>query len=203
MMENIEYLTSEVNQLNNEKSQLYDEINSMQVELLNKDLTIEELQNEMESKLDQVEELENFIEEQKTLSRDFKYSEQDLELLSKMINAEATGQTLDEKLAVGQVILNRKEKYGMTMEQTIYQRNESGVAVFSPIDDKRFWTAKLEQSSTDAAIQLLSGVKYSPVGEALYFCTHRSYNSGGWHSQYVNSGSGEIVLSSGVHIFIR
>lgn len=129
--------------------------------------------------------------------------ENDLELLSRIIYCEAGGEGENDQLAVGQVVLNRMNTYNMTLRETIYQRLDNGTWVFSPVASSAYSTKAYSSESEEVARKLLSGEVFSPVGSSLYFCTIGSYNTRGWHYQYVNSGKGEIVYKTATTVYIR
>lgn len=97
-----------------------------------------------------------------TSGADF-YDAQSLDLLSRVISAEAGNQPLNGKIAVGNVILNRvaDSRFPNTIYDVIYQRNQ-----FSVVNEGRFYNAP-NAESVIAAKLTLEGVSILPT--ALYF----------------------------------
>lgn len=127
----------------------------------------------------------------------------DLELLSRIIYCESGAEPINGQMAVGQVILNRAKYYDMTIKEVIYQKNVNGIYVFSPVASHSYSSRKYNKESEKVATRLLSGEKYGPVGNALYFCTIKTYNKKGWHYQYVHGGGGVITLKTETTVYIH
>lgn len=87
----------------------------------------------------------------------------DVELLARLISAEARGEPYTGQVAVGAVVLNRVESpaFPNTMSGVIYQ---SGA--FTCLQDGQFWGA-VTDSSYKAARDALNG--WDPSGGALYY----------------------------------
>lgn len=64
-------------------------------------------------------------------------SEQDRELLARLVHAEAKGESYAGKVAVATVVLNRVDHpdFPNTIEDVIYERSASGHYAFSPVQD--------------------------------------------------------------------
>ena len=87
----------------------------------------------------------------------------DVDLLARLISAEARGEPYTGQVAVGAVVLNRMNSpaFPSSMSGVIYQ---SGA--FSCIDDGQFWEA-VTDSAYKAARDALNG--WDPSGGALYY----------------------------------
>jgi N-acetylmuramoyl-L-alanine amidase len=86
------------------------------------------------------------------------------EILERIVEAEATDQSIDSKKNVGSVIMNRVESNSFpdNIEDVVFQKRQ-----FSPIEDKRYYKVDITQDTKDAVEEvLLNGV----TNEALYFC---------------------------------
>lgn len=129
-------------------------------------------------------------------------SQSNLELLARIIYCEAGGEGENDQLAVGQVVLNRAKELGLTLKETIYQRLSNGTYIFSPVASSKYSSRSYSKQSEEIARRLLNGEVFEPVGKALYFCTIRSYNSGGWHYKYVKSGKGIITYKTNSTVYI-
>lgn len=91
--------------------------------------------------------------------------ESDLYLLAKIIHAEAEGEPFLGKVAVGAVIMNRKNDpwFPNSIKEIIFQPGQ-----FSPISNGRFFTIGIIQPECIEAARLsLQGE--DPTGGAIYF----------------------------------
>ncbi|MFA9397487.1 MAG: spore cortex-lytic enzyme [Clostridiaceae bacterium] len=88
---------------------------------------------------------------------------QDVELLAKLINGEARGEPYEGQVAVGAVVLNRTRdpRFPSTVAGVIYQPG-----AFTAIVDGQI-NAKIEQNSINAARDAING--WDPSGGALYY----------------------------------
>lgn len=95
-----------------------------------------------------------------------KYDASDLYWLSRIIHAEAQGESLTGKIAVGNVILNRVESqdFPSTIPAVIFDR-KNGVQ-FQPVSNGTIFQTPSSQA-LEAARRALDGE--SPVGACLYF----------------------------------
>lgn len=87
----------------------------------------------------------------------------DVQLLAKLVRAEASGESYKGKVAVAAVVVNRlnSKKYPNTMKGVIYQPGQ-----FSPVRDGSI-NKKPDNTSIKAAQQALNGS--DPTGNALFF----------------------------------
>lgn len=123
------------------------------------------------------------IEEQQRLEKEKRLKEQqkrnsmsatdnELDMLAKIIYAEARGESYDGKVAVGAVVLNRvrSTKYPNNIRDVIFARNQ-----FSPVSDGSYYSARPSESEYQAARDALNGV--DPTNGALTFYAHKSIYS--------------------------
>jgi N-acetylmuramoyl-L-alanine amidase len=91
----------------------------------------------------------------------------DLYWLSRIIEAEASSESYTGKVAVGNVIINRKNSsdFPNTIKGVIFDYYQ-GIAQFSPVADGTIYNTP-SNDSINAALDALSGVR--PVGSATYF----------------------------------
>ena len=85
------------------------------------------------------------------------------EVLCRIIEAEATGQSIESKKNVCSVILNRSldENFPNTISEVVFQKNQ-----FSPISDKRYWKVNVTEDTIQAVDEVFEkGV----TTEALFF----------------------------------
>ena len=106
------------------------------------------------------------------------YSEEDLYWLSRIISAEARGEPLLGKIAVGNVVLNRKasKSYPNTVYGVIFDRKHG--TQFSPVSYGTIYNAPTEESIIAAKI-CLEG--YSVSNEILFFVNPK-YATSSWIS---------------------
>lgn len=91
-------------------------------------------------------------------------NEEEYVVLTRIVEAEASGEGLEGKRLVANVILNRVhcEKFPDTITKVVFQKNQ-----FSPILDGRFYEVTVSQETKEAVNQALSGVDFSQ--NALFF----------------------------------
>lgn len=107
------------------------------------------------------------------------YSNEDVELLGKVISAEARGESYEGQVAVGAVILNRVAHPGFpdSLSGVIYQRG-----AFSCVNDSN-WYQPVSESSKKAARDALNG--WDPSGGAIYYYNASKTTDSFMHSRTV------------------
>ncbi len=107
------------------------------------------------------------------------YSSSDVELLAKVISAEARGESYEGQVAVGAVILNRVKhpSFPDSISGVVYQKG-----AFSCVNDSN-WYAPVADSSKRAAIDALNG--WDPSGGAIYYFNASKTNDAFMHSRPV------------------
>lgn len=107
------------------------------------------------------------------------YSSSDVELLAKVISAEARGESYEGQVAVGAVILNRvaHPSFPDSLSGVIYQKG-----AFSCVNDSN-WYQAVAESSKRAAKDALNG--WDPTGGAIYYFNPRKTNDAFMHSRKV------------------
>jgi N-acetylmuramoyl-L-alanine amidase len=115
----------------------------------------------------------------------------DLNLLARLIEAEAEGESLTGKVAVGSVILNRAEddRFPDTIKEVIYQENQ-----FTPVKNGRLNAVTPSEESFAAAKQAIAGEK--PVSNALFFFNPSLTNDTFLHSK-------QVLAKIGNHEFLK
>ena len=108
-----------------------------------------------------------------------KYSESDIELLAKLIAAEARGESYVGQVAVGAVVLNRvaHPSFPDSVAGVIYQKG-----AFSCINDSN-WSVSATDTSRKAARDCING--WDPSGGAVYYFNPRKTNDAFMHSRPV------------------
>ena len=118
------------------------------------------------------------------------YSNSDVELLAKVISAEARGESYEGQVAVGAVILNRVKhpSFPDSLSGVIYQNG-----AFSCVNDSN-WYAAVADSAKRAAVDALNG--WDPSGGAIYYYNAKKTNDSFMHSR-------PIVKVIGDHRFCK
>ncbi len=88
---------------------------------------------------------------------------QDIELLAKLVYAEARGESLEGQIAVAAVVLNRlrSPKFPNTIWEIIHEPGQ-----FTPVESNKL-PAQVDEGSREAVIRALQGE--DPTGGALFF----------------------------------
>ncbi len=112
------------------------------------------------------------------LKRKYQYilSEEDLDILQRIVEAEAGNQDEEGRLLVANVVLNRvrNEDFPDTVKDVVLQR-ENGVCQFSPVSNKTLWSVKVSETTKDAVERALMGEDISEG--ALYFAAREYADS--------------------------
>ena len=108
-----------------------------------------------------------------------KYSDNDINLLAKLIAAEARGETNKGQVAVGAVVLNRVShaSFPDTIAGVIYQKG-----AFSCVTDSN-WNVSPDSTSLKAARDCING--WDPSGGAVYYFNPKKTNDRFMHSRPV------------------
>ncbi len=108
-----------------------------------------------------------------------KYSESDIELLAKLIAAEARGESYVGQVAVGAVVLNRvaHASFPDSIAGVIYQKG-----AFSCINDSN-WAVAATDTSRKAARDCING--WDPSGGAVYYFNPKKTSDAFMHSRPV------------------
>lgn len=116
------------------------------------------------------------------------YSSSDVELLAKVISAEARGESYEGQVAVGAVILNRVKhpSFPDTISGVVYQNG-----AFSCVNDSN-WYEEVAESSKRAAIDALNG--WDPSGGAIYYFNPSKTSDAFMHSR-------PVITTIGDHLF--
>lgn len=121
------------------------------------------------------------------------YSNEDVDLLARLITAEADGEPYNAKVAVGAVVVNRVKSniFPDTIKDVIYQVDEYGNYQFTPVLNG--WINKpAPADAISAARDALRGV--DPTNGALYYFDQSSTNAWLW-SLPIAARIGNLVFS--------
>lgn len=118
------------------------------------------------------------------------YSGSDVNLLAKLIAAEARGESYTGQVAVGAVVLNRVShpSFPDTVAGVIYQRG-----AFSCVNDSN-WSVAPNATSLKAARDCING--WDPSGGAIYY-----YNPAKTSNSFMHSRP--VITTIGRHVFCR
>ena len=107
------------------------------------------------------------------------YSDADVQLLGKVISAEARGESYEGQVAGGAVILNRvaHSSFPDSISGVVYQNG-----AFSCVNDSN-WYQPISETSKKAAIDALNG--WDPSGGAIYYFNPAKTNDKFMHSRPV------------------
>ncbi len=125
-------------------------------------------------------------------SRKVYVSNNDIELMSKVVFRESRGEPYEGKVAVASVILNRalNTKFPSTIEGVINQKN-----AFSCVQNGQI-SATPDESCYQAVRDALQGI--DPTGEALFF-----YNPNTSTSSWMINTPKEDQITIGNHVFFK
>lgn len=114
-------------------------------------------------------------------------SAEDVKMLERIVEAEATGEDMIGRILIANVIFNRisNKKFPHTVKDVIFQKT-NGDYQFSPVSDKRFWTVNVTKKTKEAVSRALQGEDYS--GGALYFMARRgtSKSNAAWFDNHLD-----------------
>lgn len=118
------------------------------------------------------------------------YSSSDINLLAKLIAAEARGESYTGQVAVGAVVLNRvsHSSFPDTVAGVIYQKG-----AFSCVNDSN-WSVSPNSASLKAARDCING--WDPSGGAIYY-----YNPAKTSNSFMHSRP--VITTIGRHVFCR
>lgn len=103
-------------------------------------------------------------------------SEEDFNVLLRIVEAEAGGEDEEGKLLVANVVLNRvnSEKFPDTVKEVVFQRAK-GVTQFSPVANGSYYTVEISEETEEAVERALEGEDNSQG--ALYFAARKYADS--------------------------
>ena len=118
------------------------------------------------------------------------YSNSDVNLLAKLIAAEARGESYTGQVAVGAVVLNRvsHSSFPDTIAGVIYQKG-----AFSCVNDSN-WSVSPNSTSLKAARDCING--WDPSGGAIYY-----YNPAKTSNSFMHSRP--VITTIGRHVFCK
>lgn len=106
----------------------------------------------------------------------YKFPPSELEVLYRIVEAEAGAEDEEGKLLVANVVINRvnNDKFPDTISGVVFQR-EKGVTQFSPVSNGRYYCVEISEETIKAVERALRGEDIS--GGALYFAARKYADS--------------------------
>lgn len=95
------------------------------------------------------------------------YTEAELDLLRRLVNAEAFNQPFEGKVAVAAVVINRARQNGKTLDEIMHSRTKSGACHFTVVCNGQINRLPLQHDVGKAVEAALLGE--DPTGGALFF----------------------------------
>lgn len=115
------------------------------------------------------------------LVRDNQMPANEYNTLLRIVEAEATGEDIEGKMLIANVILNRvkDERFPDTVEEVVWQQT-GGIAQFQPTVDGRIYSVEVSEDTIEAVDRVLAGEDESQG--ALFFMARKSSDdaSVGW-----------------------
>lgn len=107
----------------------------------------------------------------------YRLGSEDLDILSRIVEAEAGNQDVEGRLLVANVVLNRvdSEKFPNSVKDVVFQE-EKGVCQFSPVSNGRIWEVQVSEETDEAVERALEGEDISDG--ALYFVARKYADDG-------------------------
>ncbi|SHO47134.1 cell wall hydrolase [Anaerocolumna xylanovorans] len=128
-----------------------------------------------------------------------KLSNGEIEVLQRIVEAEATGEDVKGKMLVANVILNRvsNKDFPDTVKDVVFQK-DGHTYQFSPIKDGRYYSVKVSEGTKKAIRRVLNGEDYSHG--ALYFSARirADKNSMSWFDRHL-----KFLFKYGGHEFFK
>ncbi|WMJ89821.1 cell wall hydrolase [Anaerocolumna sp. MB42-C2] len=138
-------------------------------------------------------------DKEKTDKYVIKLSDGDVEILERIVEAEATGEDIKGKMLVANVILNRVKdgEFPDSIKGVVFQK-DGGTYQFSPIKDNRYWSVKISKDTVKAVDRVRKGEDYSKG--ALYFSarSRADKNSMRWFDSHL-----DYLFRYGGHEFFK
>ncbi len=130
---------------------------------------------------------------------DITLSDEEYEILCRIVEAEAGDQDVYGRILVANVILNRTQYYEFpdTVKDVVFQVNSKGAVQFSPVSDGSFYRVTISEKTKEAVNSALAGNDYSDG--ALYFFMRSATSSekASWFDSL------NFIMKYGCHEFFK
>lgn len=126
-------------------------------------------------------------------------SDEELEVLQRIVEAEAGSEDEDGKLLVANVVLNRvnSSRFPDTVSEVVFQQ-DGGVTQFSPVASGRFYKVEISEETVSAVGRALMG---EDISEGALFFAARKY-AGRSQMRWFDSHL-DYLFSHGGHEFFK
>ena len=127
--------------------------------------------------LEETAEIEEGVSvQEETTEYVYDLSERDMELLLRIVEAEAGCEDEDGRILVANVVLNRMESelFPDSVAEVVLQTN-NGVSQFSPVSSGSIWTVEISEDTREAVEKVLEGENISQG--ALFFAARKYADS--------------------------
>lgn len=126
-------------------------------------------------------------------------SDEELEVLQRIVEAEAGSEDEDGKLLVANVVLNRvnSSRFPDTVSEVVFQQ-DGGVTQFSPVASGRFYKVEISEETISAVGRALTG---EDISEGALFFAARKY-AGCSQMRWFDSNL-DYLFSHGGHEFFK
>ena len=168
-------------------------------ELETKELETKELETKESSKKSADKTKKKKTKKKKIKKQVIDLSDSEIEILRRIVEAEATGENVKGKILVANVIMNRMkdDSFPNTVEGVVFQK-DGNTYQFSPIRDKRYWSVTISKDTIAAVKRALEGEDHSKG--ALYFSarSRANKNSMSWFDRNL-----DFLFEYGGHEFFK
>ena len=125
-----------------------------------------------------------FYQAYMTFHYDYVITDEERAILERIVEAEATGGNIEQKMNVASCILARVEssKWADTIEGVVFE-HYGNIYQFTPIVDGRYYSVKIVESTRQAVDRVL---KYGKTHDCTWFCSDGSYNKKDKNGKYIS-----------------
>lgn len=130
---------------------------------------------------------------------DIELSDEEYEILCRIVEAEAGDQDVYGRILVANVILNRTKfwEFPDTVKEVVFQVNSNGAVQFSPISDGSFYRVEISDLTKKAVNSALAGDDYSDGALYFFMRSATSASKASWFDTL------DFVLKYGCHEFFK
>jgi N-acetylmuramoyl-L-alanine amidase len=111
------------------------------------------------------------VKDKKEVKNEYNFTKDEVSILERVVEAEATDQNKESKMNVCSVIINRvkDDDFPDTVKEVVFQKRQ-----FSPIQDGRYYKVNVSKSTKEAVREV---IKDGVINEALFFCNEKDVKS--------------------------
>ena len=206
VLSDITTLNSDLEVLQSDTEKLGERLNNKLLEQSPRDTITERYENLMQDMNSSIIELEIInndfiqIEMQNRINQKDGWTtinDEEFEILCRIVEAEATGWSFEQKRNVAWCVLNRvdSESFPNTIESVVFQEN-GGRYQFSPLKDGRYYTVPITESSREA---VRSSLRNEGSHEALFFMARSQADE----SNIAWFNTLDILFNDGIHEYFN